>query len=845
MAAVTLLPAAAACHLALVGLALLPGNRRDRVALAAFALTAAALVNFPTVIGHLPNGLRTAVEHVVGPRNPFILITGNVLIVVAIIAVLGQSLLARHPKQKAAAALQRRGDILGAGEMLRQAGLLHDAFPLLIKAKAWQQAAEVALELGRTEEAAALFRRLGGRHLGDAARILRQAGHLDPAQQADQGFAAWLMQNERYDEAIEAWVRAGELTKATKAAALAIQENRLKASHTSFRVALRAAEEIRDHRCAAQLHELQSSWANAAQAWRLAGDHRRAAQDYRRAGNLSEAARAEVAAGRPREAALLEVEKVRRLLEKLRLRTAQGAVASGDRDRLEGEIQQELATLTPKLAELGLRDELIELLNAAGRVDEAVERLVAAGDEAAAAELARETEQWARAGELLERLERFGEASDVFELGGDLERAAAAAEHGLEFERALHIYRSLGRPREAARCLAGLGYLQEALKELHRVGEIGAACLLLRANPGPVPDIPDIIVEMALWLQANESVEQAIGCLQRAVRGVALRPNRLDPAVALARLLLAVGETAAARGHVERVLAYDYGHPGALVLRREIDAAISARDTAPKDSATTTGERRYEILSELGRGGMGVVYRARDARLERDVAIKVLRTTVPEEVQRLEQEAKLAATLNHPGIVTVFDFEPGFDGYFIAMELVEGKGLDQLLREDPARIQVRLPELLRDLAEAVAYAHSHNVVHRDLKPGNVLLTPDLKVKVLDFGIATRIDAGHPIKLTVVGTPYYMAPEQIRGEVPTPATDVYAFGATAFHLATGQPPFKRGNVIEAHLEEPPPDPASLAPGLGRELANIILKCLAKLPEERYRDAGELHRALAGL
>jgi serine/threonine-protein kinase len=243
---------------------------------------------------------------------------------------------------------------------------------------------------------------------------------------------------------------------------------------------------------------------------------------------------------------------------------------------------------------------------------------------------------------------------------------------------------------------------------------------------------------------------------------------------------------------------------------------------------------------------MGVVYKARDLRLERDVAIKVLRTTSKEEAARLEQEAKAAATLNHPGIVTVYDFEVGFDGYFIAMEYVPGEALDQLLKSDPGRIRANLRDLLVRLADAVAYAHRRHVIHRDLKPGNVLVTPDLDVKILDFGIAARLDSASGAAAGgVCGTPFYMAPEQIRGEVPTPATDIYAFGATAFHLATGRPPFYRGNVIDAHLKDAPPDPRDSVPDLHPELARIILRCLEKQPGERFQAADDLRDELLRL
>jgi predicted Ser/Thr protein kinase len=509
----------------------------------------------------------------------------------------------------------------------------------------------------------------------------------------------------------------------------------------------------------------------------------------------------------------------------------------------------------PILGRLGMRDEMIEILSDSGRADEAIQRLVEEGQDAAAAELARNAQRWDVAAPILERLERWGEASDVHELAGDIGAAARCAERAGEDERALQLYRSLDLPASSARCLARLGFLQDALIELHRANLVDEACEVLRSHPGPVPDIPDVVLDMAAWAKAKDGPAEAIAILQRAVIGVALQPGRLGPAVALARELLEAGDLDAAAGQIERILAFDYAHAPAQQLRRDLEIARSERDHAatrpPRDEGvaapeTAAATQRYEIQTELGRGGMGVVYRARDLRLERDVAIKVLRTTSKEEAARLEQEAKAAATLNHPGIVTVYDFEVGFDGYFIAMEYVPGEALDQLLKSDPGRIRAHLRSLLVRLADAIAYAHRRHVIHRDLKPGNVLVTPDLEVKILDFGIAARLDSAAGSSAGgVCGTPFYMAPEQIRGEVPTPATDIYAFGATAYHLATGRPPFYRGNVIDSHLKDPPADPRDTVPDLHAELARIVLKCLEKTPGDRYQSADELRDELGAL
>jgi tRNA A-37 threonylcarbamoyl transferase component Bud32 len=750
-----------------------------------------------------------------------------------------------------ARSLKNRGDHRGAAEVYFRSGDMKRALKLYEKSHSWVQAAEAAGRLDLTERAASLLRRAGGRNLADAARLYRQMGDSETAVRCERDFAAWLMDDGHFDEAVEVWLRAGDAQRAVRAANLALKRRRLQPTNPAFRAARRAANEVRDHHTLALLAQAEGDWLGAAQSWRRAGEHGFAAENFRKIGQLTEAANAEAAAGRPREAAQLRVQRLQRAQDRLRVMEKRGDHATTAAVTLREQVRVETDALVPVLGRLQMRDEMIEILSDSGRVEEAVNRLVSEDQMTAAAELARNAQRWDLAAGLLENLERWGEASDVYELAGDIESAAKCAEQAGEDERALQLYRSLNRPDKSSRCLARLGFLQDALIELHRADLLSDACEVLRSHPGPVPDIPDVILDMAEWAGHHASRADAIAVLQRAVVGVALQTGRLGPAVALARALLDVGDLEAAATQIDRLLTFDYSHGPAQALRADLESARSAwagaatrgPDSTEVVTAPARAQQRYEILTELGRGGMGVVYKARDTRLERDVAIKVLRTTSSDEAARLEQEAKAAATLNHPGIVTVYDFEAGFDGYFIAMEFVPGEGLDQLLRQDPGRVRSHLRELLIRLADAVAFAHRRRVIHRDLKPGNILVTADMEVKILDFGIAARLDSATSAAAAgVCGTPFYMAPEQIRGEVPTPATDIYAFGATAFHLATGRPPFARGNVIDAHLTEAPQDPRELAPDLSPDLARIILKCLEKAPEDRFQSADDLGREL---
>jgi len=834
-----------------VALAPLAAPRRRWLIFILIAAVLATLANIPWLTERLPQFTWIGTSWLAVLRRPPMVVTLNVVAAVLVLIGLIRLATVRDPTWRLARRLERRGDSVGAAAMYAQAGDKRRALTLFRNGRAWREAAQTALELGLEGEAAGMLRKAGGHHLTEAARLYRRTGQNDTAQRCDHELAEWLTTRGHLDEAIEAWLRAGEPLRAARTAHAALSERRLQPSHAAFHAAWKAAAATRDHTLLALLCELSGQWLKAAQAWRAAGESSRAAESFRRAGRLEEAAREKTAAGRPLESIRLRMQHLSQMRERLDTITGGFNGSTPEARQLQLALAQESSALVAALDEMDMADEAVEVLRIANRIDEAVERRAADGHPEAGAELARESQRWDLAAPLLERLHRWAEAADVWELAGDLASAARCAEQAGEDERALVIYRSLGSSTAAARCLAHMGRLEEGLTELHREGRLDDALQLLHDHPGPVPDIPDVILDMAEYAYRRGDRSQAVASLQRAVLGVALRPGRLEPAVALARLLLESGEADAALAQLQRVLEIDYSYEPARDLHQEVLAVRTASSPADTQAAQVAGaapslpsrpEERYAILNELGRGGMGVVYRALDARLERDVAIKVLRTTSAEEAARLEQEAKAAATLSHQGIVTVFDFEAGFGGYFIVMEYVPGEALDRLLRTDAQRITRNLGAILFRLADAIAYAHANNVIHRDLKPGNVLLTPDGKVKVLDFGIAARLDREAGIAPGVCGTPFYMAPEQIRGEAPTPASDIYAFGATAFHLTTGRPPFPRGNVIEAHLSLPPPDPLELAPDLDPELSGLILRCLAKDPAARFGSAASLRDSL---
>jgi eukaryotic-like serine/threonine-protein kinase len=277
--------------------------------------------------------------------------------------------------------------------------------------------------------------------------------------------------------------------------------------------------------------------------------------------------------------------------------------------------------------------------------------------------------------------------------------------------------------------------------------------------------------------------------------------------------------------------------------------------------AVTIGEGRYEVGEVIGSGGMAEVRRGRDLRIGRDVAIKLLRPDLgrdPAFQTRFRREAQAAASLNSPSIVAVFDTgEDVIDGRvtpYIVMEFVQGRTLREVLNQDGRLLPGRALQVTAEICHALEQAHAAGIVHRDIKPANVMLTEAGQVKVMDFGIARALTGSSPMTptATVIGTAYYLSPEQARGEHVDARSDIYSTGCLLYELLTGAPPFTGDSAVAVayqHVREEPIPPSTIEPDVPPDIDAIVLVAMAKNPANRYSSAAEmradLERSIAGV
>ncbi|MBP1759434.1 MAG: serine/threonine protein kinase, partial [Firmicutes bacterium] len=254
---------------------------------------------------------------------------------------------------------------------------------------------------------------------------------------------------------------------------------------------------------------------------------------------------------------------------------------------------------------------------------------------------------------------------------------------------------------------------------------------------------------------------------------------------------------------------------------------------------------RYEVLEKIGAGGMAIVYKAKDLLLNRVVTIKVLReqfVTDEDFIRRFRREAQSAASLSHPNIVSIYDVGKDGDTEYIVMEYVEGRNLKEIIREYAPLSTEQSINLARQITGAIQNAHENHIIHRDIKPHNILVTADGHAKVTDFGIARAVSSATVTHTgDIVGSVHYLSPEQAKGIQSNEQSDIYSLGIVLYELLTGKVPYDGETPIAIalkHLQQEPVPPSKLNPRIGKELEGVIMRAIAKSPEQRYLSAKEL-------
>jgi tetratricopeptide (TPR) repeat protein len=499
-----------------------------------------------------------------------------------------------------------------------------------------------------------------------------------------------------------------------------------------------------------------------------------------------------------------------------------------------------------------------DLLRARGDLAGASRALETAGDLRGAAELRAPSEEPEAAAALFEAAEQFDKAGAAYRAAGDFAAAVRAYERAGDLEAAIEccketddaeqllaLYEKHGSYFEAGQIAAGQRQVTRAIHNLARVvasdPSYAAACrqlVDLYVQRGQLPAALDRLDD----LLDSEGDESSALPLWSVKAELLERMGRDDEA-------LAAWETIETRAPKFRDSA-----DRAAALRAKREAATPAPQApatvpTPPPAAPATaapGDSRYEILEELGRGAMGVVFKARDKHLGRVVALKRLTESLrghPTAVAFFEREARAAAALNHPNIVTVYDAGNEAGQYFITMELLQGTTLDTILRARGAMAAPVAAAIAMQVCAGLHYAHSNRVIHRDVKTANLFYTRERIVKIMDFGLAKVVEEARKGATVIGGTPFYMAPEQAAGEEVDHRADLYALGVTLFELLTKTVPFRAGDVTFHHRNTPAPDPRERVAGIPAPMAELVLRLMAKRPEDRPQSAADVASALA--
>ena len=759
----------------------------------------------------------------------------------------------------------RFGEFVRAGDLYLKAGDVSGAKQMFRKGKAWARLAALEQREGDERAAAELYEKGGDAFAWEASRAWEAAGDsararslIDAAIAAARAGARW----DRLAEIAEATGDHATLAEACRRLAEAQPAGPVKAA--LWKRTAEAARAAGRPLEAAEAFRQAQEFEKAGEMYLEGSRPVEAVRAFERSGALDRAAVAASAAGDPRAAHEL---------------AARDAEARGDLSgaadawRKAGQVLRAAALFE----RLGEHAHAAEAWTEAGRAERAAPLWERSGDLARAADAWEAAGQAEKAASLHTRLGQFDKATALYRAAGKLPLAAEALRAGGRHEEAAQLFARVGRGLDAARCLLAAGRKDRAWEELVGVprGEAGVAetfsdlakahleigealdaVHVMRELLGRSPVTAENLGAYKLLLRAlreagdpseaaelgrvaafDASVLEGSPLVPAAVAAPLPQPDALMPA-ALVRTPPAVNRTGARRLPIR---------PSGSTIPAYTTPAAPPTGPAPSLGTPEKPEERYEIVAELGRGGMGVVHKALDRKLDRYVALKILPWQLRSDETAMRyfiREAKAIAALRHPNIVALYDYGEGFGSLYLAMEYLEGPNLQKVMKTEPERVKENWLEWFVQSARGIAAAHSKGILHRDLKPANLQLDEHDILRILDFGLALpQADAGGTSKL--IGSPAFFPPEVLRGELPSPASDVYSLGAAFYTLATGRWPYVGDDVLVARLERDPDDPRPFASYLTEAEVEVLLKCLARFRPDRYPDGGELLGALLAI
>lgn len=720
----------------------------------------------------------------------------------------------------------RSQDPYRAAELFEQAGQYDQAIRAYKEAKAYQPIGRI-YEQKKEWEQAAQFYKLGGNGEKSATMYQRGGDYLRAAEEylscKKISMAAEMYEKgKRYRDAAIQYEKSGNLSKA---AVLYEQSNDFEKAAEKYETYFLKQKMANPGLSPEKTKQLNHLAHQSGQLYMKAKKFKKAMELFSAAGFPSEAAEAALQAGETDKAAELFVaahlfDKAALLYEKL------GNSRQGQRVIAKKYVEEQDFASAARAFETG--ESWIEAAEMYERIGEKL-----------------------KSGEMYMNGGDYHRSADCFLAGGDEASAAQSFEKGGRLKDAADLYLKLGLYEKAAQMQEAAGNYYSAALLVKEQGRIDQSISYLQKVDSRSGDYYQATLLLGQMLIDRGMIQAARERLQKVVSQEPISSHNLEFYYQLALLHEKGKEFEEAQGLYEKILAEDFNYKDvkgrsdllkkALAeVKKVIDASRVERPPERPVLPSSETPARYKIIKKIGQGGMGVVYQAEDTILKRVVAYKVLPQAIKENeamLQNFLQEARIAAALNHPNVVTLFDTGKNGEEIFITMEYVDGISLKEYLETKPLSV-AEMVGIMKSICKGVAYAHSKNVVHRDLKPANVMLAKDKTVKIMDFGLAKMVTDSVADKTSVKGTPLYMAPEQILGEKVDHQSDIYSLGCTFYRMVAGRPPFTQGDVYYHHLHTAPASPVTFNSGLPGDLEKIILKCIEKKKEKRYKVVTEI-------